>query len=112
MRRSALLVGKAGGRLQGNRHIESKDDEPTSNLLVGMADLMAELRRDDAATPVKEWTVAASDVMDAVKCKGDLENVRANIDQIDEQLHIPQERKGAMRQQILNNVEFSCLLRR
>ena len=79
---------------------------------VGVADLMAELRRDDAATPVKEWTVAASDVMDAVKCKGDLENVRANIDQIVDQLHIPPEQKGAMRQQILASVEFSCLLRR
>jgi tetratricopeptide (TPR) repeat protein len=79
---------------------------------VGLADLMAELRRDDAATPVKEWTVAASDVMDAVKCKGDLENVRANIDQIVDLLHTPPEQKGAMRQQILASVEFSCLLRR
>lgn len=36
----ALLVGRAGGRLQGNRHIRARDDEPTSNLLLGMADLM------------------------------------------------------------------------
>src|SRR5690606_26719519 len=36
----ALLVGHAGGRLQGNRHIRARDEEPTSNLLLGMADLM------------------------------------------------------------------------
>jgi hypothetical protein len=36
----AMLVGKAGGRLEGNRHIKSKEDEPTSNLLLGMADLL------------------------------------------------------------------------
>ncbi|HTQ99789.1 MAG TPA: DUF1552 domain-containing protein [Candidatus Acidoferrum sp.] len=36
----ALLVGKAGGRLQGNRHLKSKEDEPTSNFLLGMADVM------------------------------------------------------------------------
>jgi hypothetical protein len=36
----ALLVGRAGGRLQGNRHIQAPVDEPTSNLLLGMADLM------------------------------------------------------------------------
>ncbi|MGV3592914.1 MAG: DUF1552 domain-containing protein [Gammaproteobacteria bacterium] len=36
----ALLVGRAGGRLQGNRHLQAKVDEPTSNLLLGMADLM------------------------------------------------------------------------
>jgi hypothetical protein len=35
-----LLVGRAGGRLQGNRHIQAPVDEPTSNLLLGMADLM------------------------------------------------------------------------
>src|SRR5690606_13330928 len=36
----ALLVGRAGGRLQGNRHIRARQDEPTSNLLLGTADLM------------------------------------------------------------------------
>jgi hypothetical protein len=36
----ALLVGKAGGRLQGNRHIQAEVDEPTSNLLLGIADVM------------------------------------------------------------------------
>ncbi|MEY4641552.1 MAG: hypothetical protein RLZZ227_1546 [Pseudomonadota bacterium] len=36
----ALLVGRAGGRLEGNRHIKANEDEPTSNLLLGMADLM------------------------------------------------------------------------
>jgi tetratricopeptide (TPR) repeat protein len=79
---------------------------------VGVAELMAELRRDDAATPVKEWTVAASDVMDGIKCKGELENVRANIDQIVDQLPIRPEQKPMMRLQILSNMEFSCMLRR
>lgn len=47
----ALLVGKAGGRLQGNRHIKAKDDEPTSNLLLGIADKMgAELKTIGVAT--------------------------------------------------------------
>jgi hypothetical protein len=36
----ALLVGKAGGRLEGNRHIKADEDEPTSNLLLGIADMM------------------------------------------------------------------------
>ena len=36
----ALLVGKAGGRLQGNRHLKAKEDEPTANLLLGIADMM------------------------------------------------------------------------
>jgi hypothetical protein len=36
----ALLVGRAGGRLTGNRHIQAGEDEPTSNLLLGMADVM------------------------------------------------------------------------
>jgi hypothetical protein len=34
----AALLGHANGRLEGNRHIEAKQDEPTSNLLVAMAD--------------------------------------------------------------------------
>ena len=34
----ALLVGGAGGRLEGNRHIAANEDEPTSNLLIAMAD--------------------------------------------------------------------------
>jgi hypothetical protein len=36
----ALLVGRAGGRLEGNRHIQAGKDEPTANLLLGVADLM------------------------------------------------------------------------
>jgi len=36
----ALLMGHANGRLAGDRHIEAKQDEPTSNLLVAMADLL------------------------------------------------------------------------
>lgn len=47
----ALLVGKAAGRLQGNRHIQAAEDEPTANLLLGMADVMgAELDTIGAAT--------------------------------------------------------------
>jgi hypothetical protein len=36
----AMLVGSAGGRLEGNRHLQADEDEPTSNLLLGIADLM------------------------------------------------------------------------
>lgn len=36
----AALIGRAGGRLEGNRHIEAKKDEPTSNLLLAMGDKM------------------------------------------------------------------------
>src|SRR5690606_40266538 len=47
----ALLVGRAGGRLQGNRHIQAAEDEPTANLLLGMADVMgAEVETIGAAT--------------------------------------------------------------
>jgi hypothetical protein len=37
----ALLVGGAGGRLKGNRHLvaDEKNEEPTANLLLGMAGL-------------------------------------------------------------------------
>ncbi len=34
----AVLIGSANGRLQGNRHIAAATDEPTSNLLLGVAD--------------------------------------------------------------------------
>ena len=34
-----LLLGGANGRLEGNRHIAAKKDEPTGNLLVALADL-------------------------------------------------------------------------
>jgi hypothetical protein len=34
----ALLLGGANGRLQGGRHIEAEQDEPTANLLVALAD--------------------------------------------------------------------------
>ena len=47
----ALLVGRAGGRLAGNRHIQAGKDEPTANLLLGIADVMgAELESIGAAT--------------------------------------------------------------
>lgn len=36
----ALLVGSAGGRMEGNRHIQAGKDEPTANLLLGVADVM------------------------------------------------------------------------
>jgi hypothetical protein len=36
----AAMIGGANGRLKGNRHIEAAVDEPTSNLLLGMADLL------------------------------------------------------------------------
>ena len=36
----ALLVGGANGRIEGNRHIQATKDEPTSNLLLGIADVM------------------------------------------------------------------------
>jgi hypothetical protein len=35
----AVLVGGAHGRLKGNRHIVAKADEPTANLLLGIAHL-------------------------------------------------------------------------
>ena len=34
----AVLLGGANGRLKGNRHIAAKKDEPTSNLLIALAD--------------------------------------------------------------------------
>ena len=34
----ALMLGHANGRLEGNRHIVAPKDEPTSNLLLAMAD--------------------------------------------------------------------------
>lgn len=47
----ALLVGRANGRMQGNRHIKANVDEPTSNLLLGIADVMgAELDTIGIAT--------------------------------------------------------------
>jgi hypothetical protein len=36
----AALIGRANGRLQGNRHIEATQDQPTSDLLLGMADVL------------------------------------------------------------------------
>ena len=36
----AALVGGANGRLAGNRHIEAPVDQPTSDLLLGMADVL------------------------------------------------------------------------
>jgi hypothetical protein len=36
----ALLVGGAGGRIKGNRHIQAVKDEPSANLLLGIADVM------------------------------------------------------------------------
>jgi hypothetical protein len=34
----AVVLGRAGGRLEGNRHIVAEKDLPSSNLLVAMAD--------------------------------------------------------------------------
>jgi hypothetical protein len=34
-----LMVGGANGRLKGNRHIAVENKEPTSNLLIAMAEL-------------------------------------------------------------------------
>ena len=34
----AALLGRANGRIKGNRHIEAKKDEPTANLLLALAD--------------------------------------------------------------------------
>lgn len=34
----AVLIGRANGRLEGNRHIVAENREPTSNLLLAMAD--------------------------------------------------------------------------
>jgi len=36
----AALIGSANGRLKGNRHLEARVDQPTSDLLLGMADLL------------------------------------------------------------------------
>ena len=36
----AALIGRANGRLHGNRHVEAGADQPTSDLLLGMADLL------------------------------------------------------------------------
>ncbi|MGD2167407.1 MAG: DUF1552 domain-containing protein [Gammaproteobacteria bacterium] len=36
----AALIGRAGGRIEGNRHIQAREDEPTANLLVAIADRM------------------------------------------------------------------------
>jgi hypothetical protein len=36
----AALIGRANGRLQGNRHIEATVDQPTSDLLLGIADVL------------------------------------------------------------------------
>jgi hypothetical protein len=36
----AALLGGANGRLHGNRHIEATVDQPTSDLLLGMADVL------------------------------------------------------------------------
>ncbi|WP_428099899.1 DUF1552 domain-containing protein [Candidatus Rariloculus sp.] len=36
----AVMLGRAGGRLEGNRHIEAEKDIPTANLLLAMADML------------------------------------------------------------------------
>lgn len=47
----AALVGRANGRLEGNRHLAFENDEPTSNLLLAMADrLGAEVDHIGVAT--------------------------------------------------------------
>jgi hypothetical protein len=47
----ALLVGGANGRIEGNRHLKLENDEPTSNLMLAMADrLGAEVEHIGVAT--------------------------------------------------------------
>jgi tetratricopeptide (TPR) repeat protein len=71
---------------------------------VGVRDLVEELRRDDVAQPVKEWTVAADEVVQVIKCKANVEKVRQNIDQLT--------LKGPMdKQTLMSNLEQSCLYR-
>ena len=36
----AVMLGHAGGRLEGNKHVKVENNEPTSNLLLAMADKM------------------------------------------------------------------------
>ena len=47
---------------------------------VKRADLVAELRRGDAAPAFKEWTVAASDTMRIIECNAGLEQARRVIE--------------------------------
>ena len=47
----AVMVGRAHGRLQGNRHVKAPKDAPTANLLLAMAQLAgAEIERLGAST--------------------------------------------------------------
>jgi len=47
----AVMVGRAHGRLQGNRHVKAPKDAPTANLLLAMANLAgAEIDRLGAST--------------------------------------------------------------
>jgi hypothetical protein len=47
----AMLVGNANGRVPGNRHLQAEVDEPTSNLLLGIADVFnAEVENIGIAT--------------------------------------------------------------
>jgi hypothetical protein len=70
---------------------------------VGVRDLVDELRRDDVAQPVNEWTVAADEVVQFIKCKADVETARPHIDQ----LPLKPEEKLA----IMSNLEQSCSYR-
>jgi hypothetical protein len=47
----AALIGGANGRVEGNRHLKVENDEPTSNLMLAMADrLGAEVENIGVAT--------------------------------------------------------------
>ena len=47
----AVLLGRANGRIEGNRHLRFENDEPTSNLMLAMADrLGAEVDEIGVAT--------------------------------------------------------------
>jgi hypothetical protein len=49
---------------------------------VSRADLVAELRLDVATPPVKEWTVAASNTMQAIECNAGLEQARKSMEAV------------------------------
>jgi hypothetical protein len=49
---------------------------------VSRADLVAEMRRDAATQPFKEWTVSASDTMQTIECNAGLEQARKSMEAV------------------------------
>jgi hypothetical protein len=49
---------------------------------VSRAELLAELRRDAADGPVKEWTVADSNIMRVIECNAGLDQARRSLESI------------------------------